>query len=150
MHTQICLGSREIPPPGSPFDKLAALESKNAAVSILIVDDEPLIADTLAVILSEHGFIVHKAYNGEDALRLAETVRPAIVLSDVLMPRMSGIQMAIRVRDLLPDTRIVLLSGQAATAGMMRRAAAEGHKFELLPKPIHPEDLIARLKQKTK
>jgi hypothetical protein len=33
---------------------------------------------------------------------------------------------------------------------MMRRAAAEGHKFELLPKPIHPEDLIARLKQKTK
>jgi CheY-like chemotaxis protein len=60
---------------------------------------------------------------------------------------MSGIQMAIQIKAALPDTRIVLLSGQASTAEMMRLAAADGHEFELLAKPIHPEELIMRLRE---
>jgi CheY-like chemotaxis protein len=129
---------------------LEVYESGDPDTSILVVDDEPVIADTLCAILAESGFTTSKAYNGEDAIRLAEAMRPHIVLSDVLMPRMSGIQMAIQIQQFLPDTRIVLLSGQAATAEMMRQAAAEGHQFELLAKPIHPEDLIARLKELSK
>ena len=55
--------------------------------------------------------------------------------------------MAVQIKRSLPATRIVLLSGQAATAELMRQAAAEGHNFELLAKPIHPEELVAKLKQ---
>ena len=84
--------------------------------TVLVVDDERLIADTITAILTEHGFVAFKAYSGEQALRLAAEMQPDIVLSDVLMPRMSGIQMAIQIKKSLPATRIVLLSGQAATA----------------------------------
>lgn len=147
MQTHFWLGSGEISPPGFSCDRLAVLNSQKADTTILIVDDETVIADTLCSILGERGFKAHKAYSGEDALRLAETLRPAIILSDVLMPVMSGIQMAIRIKHLLPDARIVLLSGQGETAELMRRATEDGHNFELLAKPIHPEDLIAKLKR---
>jgi CheY-like chemotaxis protein len=116
---------------------------------VLVVDDERLIADTISAILTEHGFVAFKAYSGEEAIRLAEEIEPDIVLSDVLMPIMSGIQMAILIKESLPATRIVLLSGQAATAELMRQAAAAGYDFDLLAKPIHPEDLVKKLKEKT-
>ncbi len=53
--------------------------------TVLVVDDERLIADTLTAILKKHGFITIAAYNGEEGLRVALSVRPDIVLSDVLM-----------------------------------------------------------------
>jgi DNA-binding response OmpR family regulator len=121
-------------------------ELKDPAGTVLVVDDERLIADTITAILTEHGFVAFKAYSGEEALRVAATLRPDIVVSDVLMPQMSGVQMAIQIKRSLPATRIVLLSGQAATAELMRQAEAEGYKFELLAKPIHPEELVAKLK----
>jgi CheY-like chemotaxis protein len=114
------------------------------------VDDERLIADTIAAILTEHGFIAFKAYSGEEAVRMAEALRPEIVLSDVLMPKMSGVEMAIHITRSLPSTRIVLLSGQAATAELMRQAAVAGHNFELLAKPIHPLELITKLREAQK
>jgi CheY-like chemotaxis protein len=123
-----------------------ASEAKNATRTVLVVDDERLIADTVSAILTEHGFISFKAYSGEEAVRLADTVHPDIVLSDVLMPKMTGIQMAILIKKSLPGTHIVLFSGQASTAALMRQAAAAGHNFELLAKPIHPEELVMKLK----
>jgi DNA-binding response OmpR family regulator len=129
-----------------PLIEHGAEKDKNSASLVLVVDDERLIADTLSAILAEHGFVAFKAYSGEEGVRLAQSLRPDIILSDVLMPQMSGIEMAIRVRKLLPSTRIVLLSGQASTAELMRQAEAAGHNFELLAKPIHPEELVMRLK----
>lgn len=149
MHTHIWLGSGGIPPESLPLNPRIGIGSKKSAITVLVVDDEPLIADTIAAILIEHGFLVHKAYNGYDGITIAQALRPDVVLSDVLMPMMTGVRMAIQIRHLLPKTRIVLLSGQAATAELVRNAAADGHEFELLAKPIHPEELIARLKQQT-
>jgi CheY-like chemotaxis protein len=126
----------------------SARESADSVGTVLVVDDERLIADTISAILTEHGFVAFKAYSGEEAVRLAAQMQPDIVLSDVLMPMMSGIQMAILIKESLPTTRIVLLSGQAATADLMRQAAAAGHNFELLAKPIHPEELVKRLKER--
>lgn len=114
---------------------------------MLVVDDEPLIADTLCAILREHGFTALRAYSGEEALTVVETHHPDIVLTDVVMPSMSGVDMAMKIQDRLPGTRVVLLSGQSATAELMRRAVARGYNFELLAKPIHPEHLIAHLKR---
>ena len=147
MSAQVWLGLRNTPPSNMPFDCVAEVHSSGSSTTVLVVDDEPLIADTITAILIAHGFFAEAAYGGEDAIRVAENLRPDIVLSDVMMPRMSGIQMAIQIRAALPDTRIVLLSGQASTAEMMRLAAADGHEFELLAKPIHPEELIMRLRE---
>ncbi len=115
--------------------------------TVLVVDDERLIADTLTAILKEHGFIAIPAYNGEEGLRVALSVRPDIVLSDVLMPGISGIEMAIRLKQTLKNTKVVLLSGQASTADLIHGAVNAGHQLKLLAKPIHPEELVAKLKQ---
>lgn len=148
MDIEIWVGQRGFLPSDSSLNKLAG-ESANTVGTVLVVDDERLIADTISAILTEHGFVAFKAYSGEEAIRLAEEIEPDIVLSDVLMPIMSGVQMAILIKKSLPATCIVLLSGQAATAELMRQAAAAGYDFDLLAKPIHPEDLIRKLKEKT-
>jgi DNA-binding NtrC family response regulator len=66
--------------------------------------------------------------------------------SDVVMPKLNGIEAAIQICMLIPECRVLLSSGQAATAGMLTDASLEGHNFEMLQKPIHPTDLIARLR----
>ena len=117
------------------------------APRILVVDDEALIADTIVQILNRNGFIAEAAYSGSEAIRLAERDCPELVLSDVMMPQVDGVEAAIRIRELCPDTRIVLFSGQAATVEILARARQRGHEFELLPKPIHPTQLIKHLRQ---
>jgi DNA-binding response OmpR family regulator len=113
---------------------------------VLVVDDEPLIADTVAAILNANGFEAVEAYNGEEALDTARRFQPDIVLSDVLMPRMSGVELGVKIRLEFPGTRVFLFSGQAATSELMRKAQDDGYTFELFPKPIHPDELIARLR----
>lgn len=113
---------------------------------MLVVDDERLITDTLCAILNEQGFDAIGAYSASEAVQAARKQRPAVVLSDVLMPRMSGVELGIKLRKEFPGIRIYLFSGQAATTAMIHRAEAEGHFFELFPKPIHPDELISRLK----
>ena len=114
---------------------------------ILVVDDETLIADTIVQILNRNGFIAEAAYSGKDAIEAARRSCPELVLSDVLMPNIDGVEAAIAIRKLCPDTRIVLFSGQAATVEILARAKERGHTFELLPKPIHPTQLIKHLRQ---
>jgi DNA-binding response OmpR family regulator len=110
------------------------------------VDDEQLIADTVSAILNEHGFDAFRCYSGEEAIEAVRKLDPDIVLTDVLMPKMSGIELGLKIREEFPKKKVLLFSGQAPTTEMIRKAAADGHRFELLPKPIHPEELIAKLK----
>ncbi len=117
-----------------------------AAPRILVVDDEVLIADTIVQILNRNGFIAEAAYSGEQAIEMARRSCPELVLSDVLMPQIDGVEAAIQISELCPDTRIVLFSGQAATLEILSRAKQRGYNFELLPKPIHPTQLIQHLR----
>ena len=121
-------------------------ERSGGQLRVLVVDDEHLITDTICAILNENGFDATGTYSGSDAISAARQLRPDIILSDVLMPRMSGVELGIELRREFPDIKIVLFSGQAATTAMIHRAEAEGHYFELFPKPIHPDELIARLR----
>ena len=114
---------------------------------ILVVDDESLIADTIVLILNRNGFIAEAAYSGGEAVKLAKRHCPELVLSDVMMPHVDGVEAAIQIREACPDTRIVLFSGQAATVEILARARERGHEFELLPKPIHPTQLIKHLRK---
>lgn len=122
------------------------LESKIEKLKkVIIVDDERVIADTLAIILNQNGFKAFSAYSGRTAVEVANEEQAWLVLSDVIMPDMNGIEAAIRIRKLVPNCRILLFSGQAATGDLLEKARAQGHEFEILAKPIHYQDLLAKL-----
>lgn len=122
-------------------------ERLDPAPRILVVDDETVIADTIVQILNRNGFIAEAAYSGEQAIEMAKRHCPELVLTDVLMPNVDGVEAAIQISQICPDTRIVLFSGQAATVEILARAKERGYTFELLPKPIHPTQLIEHLRK---
>ena len=113
---------------------------------ILVVDDEALIADTIVQILNYNGFHAQAVYNGREAIEAARRIKPELILSDVMMPYIDGVEAAITIREFCPETRIVLFSGQSATVEILAGARSRGHNFELLPKPIHPTQLLKHLK----
>lgn len=113
---------------------------------VLIADDEKIIADTLAMILNQGGFDARAVYTCEKALEMAPAFQPDMLISDVLMADINGVDAAIKMRKILPEIRVFLLSGQAATAEMIAKSKASELGFEVLVKPVHPRDLIARLK----
>ena len=83
---------------------------------VVVVDDEQVIANTLAIILNNAGFEARRAFSGEEAVELLETFSPDVLIVDVIMPGITGIEVAIIVRDKLPECKILLFSGQAATS----------------------------------
>jgi CheY-like chemotaxis protein len=113
---------------------------------ILIVDDERIIADTLASILGFLGFETAAVYSGEAALESAAQFRPDVLITDVVMGEMSGIEAAIHLSQMLPQCKIILFSGQAATADLVPQAGSSIHRFEILTKPVHPQVLVDRIK----
>ena len=120
-------------------------EAKNRP-KVLVVDDERVIADTLVMILDQSGFDARAVYSGEGALELAPVFEPDMLISDVIMADLNGIDAAIRIRALLPEIKILLFSGQAATADLLEKARADGYEFDILAKPVHPQDLLAKLR----
>jgi two-component system, OmpR family, response regulator MtrA len=112
---------------------------------ILVADDEPLVADTLVQILREDGYEAIAVSDGAAAVRFARHARPGVIVCDVIMPTMNGIDAAKAIREFLPETHIILFSGQAAAASLIERAESEGYRFEVLAKPIKPEVLLKHI-----
>lgn len=115
------------------------------AKRVLVVDDERVIADTLAAILRNAGYDAAAAYDGPGAISLSESCSPDLVITDVVMPGMNGIELAILIKQRYPACKVLLFSGQAATADLLKEARQSGHDFELLAKPVHPTELLAKL-----
>jgi DNA-binding NtrC family response regulator len=112
---------------------------------VLIVDDEKVIVDTLSIILSQSGFDTMTAYDGARALELAGKRAPDLLISDVVMPNMSGIDLAISMTRTIPSCRVLLFSGQAATIDLLKKARNSGYDFTTLTKPVHPTDMLKRI-----
>jgi len=113
---------------------------------VFVVDDETVIANTLGVILRQQGFEAHSFNLPLEALSAAREMAPDLLISDVVMPLLSGIELAIQLRELCPNCKVLLFSGQAATASMLDSARASGHDFEVLAKPVHPADLLKKIR----
>jgi len=122
------------------------MSEKTSKPKVLVADDERVIADTLAMILNQSGFEARAVYSGEKALESVTTFVPDMLISDVIMADLNGIDAAIRIRELLPGIKVLLFSGQAATADLLEKARANGHEFEILAKPVHPQDLLNKLR----
>ena len=79
----------------------------------MVVDDEPRIADRLATILRNFGYEASVAYDAPSAISQCEPFNPELVITDVVMPGMNGVEMAIQVRQLYPSCKILLFSGRS-------------------------------------
>jgi CheY-like chemotaxis protein len=113
---------------------------------VVVVDDEVVIATTLKTILNHAGFDAHAMFSGQELVDSLEALRPDILITDVEMPGMTGIEAAITTHRRLPNCKILLFSGQALTSDLLVTAREQGHEFELLRKPVHLPDLLAKLR----
>lgn len=114
-------------------------------VRVLVVDDEPAIADTLVIILNASGYEAQAAYDCSSARARASAWPPDLILSDIALPDGNGVDLAIELQRQYPDADVLLFSGQEASEVALRRAAHAGHQFEVLAKPVHPTELLERL-----
>jgi CheY-like chemotaxis protein len=133
--------------PVAEVSKQDVVLPKRSQPLVLVVDDERVIADTLSMILSRSGFSTMTAYDGAHALGLARNRRPDLLISDVMMPGMTGIELAITVTETIPGCKVLLFSGQAATVDLLEQARHEGRHFNLLTKPVHPTDILKRIRE---
>jgi CheY-like chemotaxis protein len=113
--------------------------------TVWVVDDEKLVADTVAMILEGNGFNAVAMYSGNSALQQLINGCPDVLLSDVVMPKMNGIETAIGITQRCPGVKVFLFSGQAATGDLLSDAEDRGYHFELLLKPLRPEILLQKL-----
>lgn len=145
----ICLSDEFLRDPIQfPSRETISKQSQPARPRVLVVDDEHRIVDTLSEILEGAGFLVLPAYDGWTALEAAARFRPDYLLSDVLMPRMNGVELAIAIQKMHPAAKILLFSGQAGISDILIEGEQQGLKFELIAKPIHPLKLIEILKER--
>jgi CheY-like chemotaxis protein len=116
---------------------------RTCGLRVIVVDDERLIAATLATILQMNGYRAEAFTDPVEALRDAGVRGPDLLISDVDMPEMSGVELAKRLKTMHPACRVLLFSGRA-TAGDLRRE--DGEDFPLLQKPIHPAELLTAIR----
>ncbi len=131
------------------LESMPMIPDKTTKRFVLVVDDEHVIADTLVLILTHAGFDAVAAYSGREAVHRAVQLKPDLIITDVVMPDLNGIDASIAIKSFLPQCKILLFSGQANTANLLRQSRRSGHNFELLAKPLPPTDLIAKLRDYT-
>jgi CheY-like chemotaxis protein len=113
--------------------------SSNQVPRIFVVDDNHVIASTLAVILNMNGYSARCFTRALEVLTAAQSDIPDLLVSDVAMPELSGIDLAIQMRAEHPECKILLLSAHATTQDLLAKAC---YDFRLLLKPVHPTELL--------
>lgn len=106
--------------------------------TILVVDDEMVIAETMSYILSQHGYKVITAFNAQSALELTNEEKPDLLLSDVMMPGITGVELATKLKACHPNLAVILISGHNNSF----KDLPEGHGFTLLAKPVGPTAML--------
>lgn len=110
---------------------------------VLVVDDEHLIADTLALIVSHSGHEALAVYSGREAIETAVGFNPQILISDVLMPGLDGIELAKHFVTHHQHCRVLLISGRAERTRVTHSLASQENSVQFLPKPILPQTVLA-------
>jgi DNA-binding NtrC family response regulator len=125
------------------------MDQPSKQLRVFVVDDEFVIASTLGLILRHKGFDAISFHSPVDALEAARSQAPDLLISDVVMPQFSGIELAIRIQEQCPNCKVLLFSGQAATTALLLTASEGGHNFEVIAKPVHPTELLRRISEAT-
>lgn len=114
-------------------------------IRVLVADDDYVIATTLSQILRLNGYDTATVSSGEGAIASALMRRPDVLISDVVMGGISGIEAAARIVEINPACVVILISGQAHTADLQPRNRDGRGSFEILLKPVHPAALLERI-----
>ena len=109
---------------------------------VFVVDDEHVIASTLATILRMNGYSATFFTSALEALAAAQLSAPDLLISDAVMPGLSGVDLAIQIKAECPECKILLFSGQASTQDLLKDARSKGNTFQLLQKPVHPSVML--------
>lgn len=110
---------------------------------VLVVDDERDIADSLVLILGMSGHTARAAYTAEEAIELAPHFQPDAVISDVMMPGMSGVDLSVWFAEHHPECKVLLVSGRNSAALLLEASRKDGNDHKILPKPVHPTEILA-------
>lgn len=117
----------------------------NGLPSVLIVDDEPALLETLRILLRNEGFEPHVAQGGRSALEKLEALHPDIVLTDIRMPNVGGAEVLAAARENDPDVPVILMTAQATLQSAMQ--AVNAGAFYYIQKPFRNDELIAILRR---
>ena len=112
---------------------------------VLLVDDEQQFVSTLAERLELRGIAARVAYNGDQALEAVEIDAPDVMVLDVIMPGMKGLEVLRHVKAKRPEVQVILLTGQGAT-----RDGIEGMRlgaFDYMIKPLDIEALVEKMEE---
>jgi len=112
---------------------------------ILIVDDEKPIRDSLKMVLDDEGFTTSVASDGEDALQKLQTENFDVVISDIKMPKLDGIQLLEAASKVSPDTFFIIMTAYASVKTAIE--ALRNGAYDYLIKPVEFDDVILRLKK---
>jgi DNA-binding NarL/FixJ family response regulator len=111
---------------------------------VLVVDDSPESLGMLNVALNQQGFTALVALDGLQALAIVEKVQPDVVLLDAMMPQMDGFETCQRLKQYLPNTPIIFMTGLTDVEDVVR--GFEAGAIDYVTKPISPDEVIARIK----
>ena len=119
---------------------------EHSKYKILLVDDEPDILEFLGYNLKKEGFVVHTAQNGEEALKIAKEILPQLIILDVMMPEMDGIETCEELKKIphLNNTIISFLSARGEDYTQI--AGFEAGADDFITKPIKPKVLVSKVK----
>jgi CheY-like chemotaxis protein len=117
----------------------------NKKPRILVVDDDQTVAETLAMVLNISGFEAVTAFSGEQAIDLARLASYDMLVTDVMMEPLNGIEAALAITQIQPQCKVLLVSGNERTAQLLQEAQSAGHDFNIFAKPIHPTVMIQYL-----
>jgi DNA-binding NtrC family response regulator len=118
----------------------------NHACRVYVVDDEPMIASTLATILIDHGYEAIFFTDPLEVLAIVAQGAPAFLISDVTMPGLTGIELALKVLEHCPSCRVFLMTAMDSIDVLLEAAGATTGKFPLFHKPFHPGTLLDAMK----
>jgi DNA-binding NtrC family response regulator len=122
----------------------------NSRTHIFVVDDENAIASVFAKILRLQGFRATHFNQPLKALEAARLEAPDMLVSDVVMPGMSGIDLAAQIWKTYPECKVLLCSGQASSVELIDSARAAGYSLNVLQKPVSPSLLLGRIRGMTR
>jgi len=117
-----------------------------SAIRILIVDDEPDVHEFLGYNLSRAGYTVYNAYNGKQALSLALEIKPHLMLLDVMMPEMDGMETCRELKRMPELNSVVIAFLSARSEDYTQIAGLDSGADDYIPKPVRPDLLISRVK----
>jgi DNA-binding NtrC family response regulator len=112
---------------------------------VLVVDDDPLQRNILKVILSDEGYETHVASSGDEALRIANTLEPDVVLTDLWMGNMDGMELMKKLRSQVYAPEIIVMSAFGNAFPIME--AVRKGECSYLEKPIEKDNILLNIKQ---